>query len=369
MTVIVDEGQIRRVYRRVDATPGLRFVPDDGAPAIVDRIDMAVSHIRFEFLPDQPIHGVETGFGISFFDLRHVRPKELLEVARSIAAALEWIGLSGTVTAHSEAHLFRNRRQRQAANLAFCCVNAALDFTIQGVAAPWATAPQHWNRESTEFVELTQRVTDWIFSISVGDVYAGPALAMSECLASHLPGIISRCCADGGGCRIEFDADDYRYEMAFTDEGWVQLLQLQNPGEKPNIAVLLDRMRRWSDLIDTAFVSRSGIGSGQVASVAGAYSSDFLLSPINLQADHEILKTTALDIFPIQLLGPGHPPLQPAERWDVEDLGEGKAIYTLTPQTLLPHMQPPHDLLVPLREANGALVARWHPPPSPWAAE
>jgi hypothetical protein len=83
---------------------------------------------------------------------------------------------------------------------------------------------------------------------------------------------------------------------------------------------------------------------------------------LELSADHGFVKNAVPGIFAAQVLGPGHPDLQPTDRWRVTHLDAGRrmvTVDTLSQWWAAPGQSPPESDLRFLREANTALLSKW----------
>ncbi|MDD1477545.1 hypothetical protein [Arthrobacter sp. H16F315] len=74
------------------------------------------------------------------------------------------------------------------------------------------------------------------------------------------------------------------------------------------------------------------------------------------------MKNSIPGIFPVQVLGPGHPDLQPTDRWHVTPLDAGLRMVTVDNPSqwwAASALTPPQEDLRLLREANKALLSKW----------
>ncbi|WAH95670.1 hypothetical protein [Arthrobacter sp. MMS18-M83] len=156
--------------------------------------------------------------------------------------------------------------------------------------------------------------------------------------------------------------------MRFTGEGWMLAgteIKKGNDDEGEAVMRLLADLAPLYDYAQMTRITFGLVSTGSVMTQVARPGHSDISNPhdLDLGADHGFVRSSLPGIFAVQVLGPGHPDLQPADRWRVTPLDAGRkmvAVDNLSDWWADPRQTPPEDLYL-RREANKALLSKWTP--------
>lgn len=327
--IIIDAGRIRRVNSEATFSLGFLCVPAPGSghPSVTD-IDKAIAGIRMPDYPDQRFHAVEVIQGIAIYAFPVGGPMHAVQVAEGIAEALRPMGFIGTITACADRVGPRPKMGRFAYSAAICAADAALNndrapLVFRSVKNNWDS----WAVESPSFKDIVEMLAGWAKANATGPILAGLNLTMSSCEPHQVAEVITRCCGDIGWAQLLFPTANGDWYVHFTTEGWILPGTEIKAGKIDALASLTRLLEDMAPLYDYAAVARVHFGVITPVSVINQWG---FPSPgqDELSADHAVMKTSVPGIFGVQVLGPGHADLQPADYWQVKPLSSGRRIFT-----------------------------------------
>ncbi|MDD1478562.1 hypothetical protein [Arthrobacter sp. H16F315] len=359
--IAIDEVKIRRVNTDASFTQGFLCMTDGGSDQpSADDIDSAIAGIRMPEHPDQRFHAVEVSKGAAIY----VYPvtANAVEIARMIADAIAPLGFTGTITACADRPGPRPRTDRYAYCAAICSVDAALDndetpLSFRSVKKNL----DRWAVGSPVFKEIVDRIAGWAAANATAPILAGLHFTMTQCEPHQVAGLLTRCCEDIGWAYLLFPTANGDWYVRFTGEGWILAGTEIKKGKDDAGEALIRLLADLAPLYDYAQMSRVIFGLVTPMSVMKQRG---IPGPGDreLSADHGFVKNSIPGIFPVQVLGPGHPDLQPTDRWHVTPLDAGLRMVTVDNPSqwwAASALTPPQEDLRLLREANKALLSKW----------
>ncbi|PVZ60952.1 hypothetical protein [Arthrobacter sp. H-02-3] len=378
--ITIDDVKIRRVNTDALLTQGFLCKPDGGSSQpTADDIDGAIAGVRMPEHPDQRFHAVEVSKGTAIYVYPVMAPKHAVEIADMIADAIAPLGFTGTITACADRPGPRPRTDRYAYCAAICSVDAALDNNETPLAFRSVKKNlDRWAVDSPVFKEIVERIAGWAAANATAPILAGLHFTMTQCEPHQVAGLLTRCCEDIGRAYLLFPTANGDWYVRFTGEGWILAGTEIKKGKDDAGEALTRLLADLAPLYDYAQMSRVIFGlvtprsvmiqmaaRGQKVPDTYIRRSHTILVPgpgdIELSADHGFVRNSIPGIFAVQVLGPAHPDLQPADRWRVTPLNAGRRMATvdnLGDWWAAPHQTPPEDLQL-RREANKALLSKW----------
>lgn len=368
--IAVDEVKIRRVNTAALFTQGFLCAPNEGAnPPSADDIDNAIASIRMPGHPDQRFHAVEVNKGTAIYFHPVMAPRHAVEIAHMIADAIAPLGFAGTITACADRPGPRPRTNRYAYCAAICSVEAALDNNETPLAFRSVKKNlDRWAVDSPAFKKIVDRITGWAAANATGPILAGIHFTMTECEPHQVAGLLTRLCEDIGWADLLFPTANGDWYVKFTGEGWILAGTEIKKGKDDAGEAVMRLLADLAPLYDYAQMTRVLFGlvtAGSMMTQVAHPGRPDIPNPhdLVLSADHGFVRKSLPGIFAVQVLGPGHPDLQPADRWHVTPLDAGRkmvAVDNLSDWWAAPNQTPPEDLHL-RREANKALLSKWTP--------
>jgi hypothetical protein len=379
--ITVDEVKIRRVNTDATFMQGFLCTPNEGAaPPSADDIDNSIAGIRMPGHSVQRFHAVEVSKGVAIYFYPVLAPKHAVEIAHMIADAIAPLGFTGTITACADRPGPRPRTDRYAYCAAICSVDATLDNNETPLAFRSVKKNlDRWAVDSPAFKEILERITGWAAANATGPILAGLHFTMTRCEPHQVAGLLTRLCEDIGWADLLFPTANGDWYVKFTGEGWILAGTEIKKGKDDAGEALMRLLADLAPLYDYAQMSRATFGLVTPGSVmiqrAGpghkipdnyVRQPGVVLVPTpndpDLSADHGFVRNSIPGIFAVQVLGPNHPDLQPADRWRVTPLDAGRkmvAVDNLNDWWAAPRQTPPQEDLIFRREANKALLSKW----------
>ncbi|MFF2345563.1 hypothetical protein [Pseudarthrobacter sp. NPDC058119] len=334
--------------------------PDRQQPSTRE-IDAAIAEIRMDELPDQRYHAVQVSRGSAIYIWQIDSPRHAVEVAGVIAGAIAAVGFSGTITACADKLGPRPRTGRMGYTAAICAADAALDHRETPLAFRETKKNlDRWAVNSRTFRDIVDLFVRWAMANATGPVLAGLHFTLARCEAHQVADVIMQCCADVGCAELLFPTRDGDRYVIFSWEGWIL----------PSIEIKGSETAAWESLtglltdmaphVDYAAVTSGWFG---IPTPRSAMIQHGIPGPeaIDLSADHHSMKTTVPGIFGAQVLGTGHPDLQPPGFWNVTPLGAGRRMFTAPNASdwwTTPTLHPENGF-DELRQANRQILGDW----------
>ncbi|WP_305997412.1 hypothetical protein [Arthrobacter horti] len=356
----VDEKKIIRVAWKSVGFLGFHLVPEGSPGPSAADVDRAITGLRIAEFPDMPLRAVDVVNGVAIFTGPFLgSTHQPVDMAHQIAELIAPLGFEGSITACADT-LGRRPRKRES----FCAVMCSSAAAMNNTSPPLFEMPlkknwDRWDTSSPEFTALVHNVSAWVTAHSPKKVVAGQPLSQAQCAPHQVARILSAVCRDTGFADVKFatNAGD-RYAM-FNMEGWL-IVGTEIKSEDDTGEEVVRILSEWAPLYDFGFISRVLFG---LPSTANQMAQGLFERPRDgdLSKDHEeFTKRTLPGIFPLQVLGPEHPDLQPADRWEVAPLAAGRRLVTLDQhQKWLKDRHYPEAELRALREANAPLLGKW----------
>lgn len=369
--ITVDEVKIRRVNTDALFTQGYLCTPIEGVeqPSAED-IDRAITAaVRLPEETDQRFHAVEVSKGTAIYVHPVLAPRHAVEIAHMIADAIAPLGFTGTITACADRPGPRPRTNRYAYCAAICSVDAALDNNETPLAFRAVKKNlDRWAVDSPAFKKIVGRITGWAAANATGPILAGIHFTMTQCEPHQVAGLLTRLCEDIGWADLLFPTANGDWYVKFTGEGWILAGTEIKKGKDETGEAVMRLLADLAPLYDYAQMTRVLFGlvtAGSMMTQVAHPGRPDIPNPhdLVLSADHGFVRKSLPGIFAVQVLGPGHPDLQPADRWHVTPLDAGRkmvAVDNLSDWWAAPNQTPPEDLHL-RREANKVLLSKWTP--------
>ena len=360
--VTIEAAKIRRVNTFATFTQGFLCIPapDSEQPSVAD-IDEAIAGITVTYAPHQRFHAVEVSRGTAIYVFPVNAPSHAVQIAESIAEAIQPLGFNGTITACADRLGPRPRTGRFAYNAAICSVDAAIDRDGAPLAFRAVKDNQScWAVESSAFQDLVDRLARWAADNTKGPILAGLHFTRTRCEPEQVAAVLTRCCADIGWAELLFPTPHGDWYVTLSREGWILPGVEYKDGAPEGINALTALLQSMAPLYDYAAVIVRHFGAVTANSVMGQWG---IPAPSDHEcaADHSFVRTTAPGIFAFQVLGPGHADLQPEDAWHIFPSVAGKRmVISRTPDAWWRRREGfPEAGFDALRKANKELLGKW----------
>lgn len=358
----IDAQKIRTVNSDAMFYQGFLCLPSpDRQQPPAREIDAAIANIRMDQHPDQRYHAVQVSRGSAIYIWPIDSPRHAVEVAGMIADAIDTVGFSGTITACSDKLGPKPRTGRTGYTAAICTADAALDHRETPLAFREVKKNlDRWAVGSEAFRDIVDLFVRWAIAKASGPVLAGLHFTLARCEPHQVADVIKQCCEDVGWAELIFPTQDGDRYVIFSGEGWIL----------PSIEIKASKTAAWASLIsllaDVApHIDYAAITSGYfgIPTPRSVMIQHGIPGPedIDLSADHRAMRTSVPGIFGAQVLGPGHPDLQPTGFWNVTPMGAGRRMFTAPNASdwwTTPALHPDKGF-DKLREANRQVLGDW----------